>query len=341
MKIFLVNQKKKIRFKYKAKFKPKPKRKLKRIIIKIFICFITLILFLFIDKITINQNEDIFKINNTSKTKVAMCTIAKKENRYIKYFVEFYIKLGYNHIYFYDNNEIGDEKISDLPIDKKGIKKGFITVINYPRREGNFIADSYYECYENYNLQYDWISFFDIDEYLILEPRNLTIQEFLESPRYNNCESLQLNWRVFTDNEQLDYIDKPLMERFPIETKYKSENMHVKTSVRGRLNYTKIKKIGSQHTLYSNIIACTCSGRPTDWNYYVWPPDFKFASLNHYVTKSINEFFYKKYKTKVDVDKIPEKRKIKLFNYFFAVNKKTQEKVDIFNKIFHTNYTMK
>jgi hypothetical protein len=168
MKIFLVNKKKKIRFKYKAKFKPKPKRKLKRIIIKIFICFITLILFLFIDKITINQNEDIFKINNTSKTKVAMCTIAKKENRYIKYFVEFYIKLGYNHIYFYDNNEIGDEKISDLPIVKKGIKKGFITVIDYPRREGNFIADSYYECYENYNLQYDWISFFDIDEYLIL-----------------------------------------------------------------------------------------------------------------------------------------------------------------------------
>lgn len=52
----------------------------------------------------------------------------------------------------------------------------------------------------------------------------------------------------------------------------------------------------------------------------------------------MREFFTKKYKTKVNVDIIPQSIKDYLFNYFFKVNKKTKEKVDIFNQIYHTNY---
>lgn len=71
------------------------------------------------------------KSDYKSNTKVAMCTIAKKENRYIKYFVEFYKKLNYDHIYFYDNNDPGDEAIDNLPIVKEEIKNGYITVFKY------------------------------------------------------------------------------------------------------------------------------------------------------------------------------------------------------------------
>ena len=97
-----------------------------------------------------------------------MCTIAKKENRYIKYFVEFYKKLGFNNIYFYDNNEPGDEKISDLEIVKKEIKKGYISIIDFKKNSFSFVTKSYYDCYERFNKDYDWITFFDIDEFLIL-----------------------------------------------------------------------------------------------------------------------------------------------------------------------------
>ena len=109
--------------------------------------------------------------------KVAMCTIAKKENRYIKYFVEFYKNLGYDHTYFYDNNEPGDESISDLQIVKEGIKEGFITIITHNKTKKP-ATKSYYDCYEKYGKDYDWISFIDVDEYLILKPINTTIQEF-------------------------------------------------------------------------------------------------------------------------------------------------------------------
>lgn len=279
-------------------------------------------------------------IKDKTKTKVALCTIARKENRYIKYFVEFYKKLGYNHIYFFDINEPGKESIDDLQIVKKGIKEGFISIINYKEKIYNVETQiqSYYDCYERYNLKYDWISFFDVDEYLVLTPNGSTIQEFLENPRFNNCDNIKFNWRVFTDNNQLDFEDRPLMERFPVETNYKYENRHVKSTVRGRLDYKNYAKSYNPHSIWSNIKACTSSGKIANGEYFFFPPDLEFASLNHYVTKSVREFYYKKYKTKVNVNTIPNSTKDYLFNYFFLVNKKTKEKVDIFNQIYHTNY---
>ncbi len=160
----------------------------------------------------------------------------------------------------------------------------------------------------------------------------------MENPRLNDCDNVKFNWRVFTDNDQLDFEDRHPMERFPIETTYKFENRHVKSIVRGRLNYTSYIKNYSPHSIWQNIKACSSSGIKTNGDYFLWPPDLQFASLNHYVTKSVREFFYKKYKTPVDVESISSSTKDYLFNYFFNVNKKTKEKVDIFNQIYHTNY---
>ena len=292
-----------------------------------------MIIFLFLLRQKNNENKI-----NTKKTKVAMCTIAKKENRYIKYFIEFYKNLGYDHIYLYDNNEINDESIDDLKIVKDGIQDGFISVIDYKKNLTRVVTESYYDCYEHYYNDYDWISFFDIDEYLILEEKHLTIQQFLDNPRFNNCDNVKINWRVFTDNDQLDYINKPLIERFPEETEYKFENSHVKSTIRGGLNYKKFRRNYSPHSIYSGIKACSSSGKRANCKPRYWPADLKLASLNHYVTKSVREFFYKKYKTKINVDTISRKRKKYLFNYFFKINKKSNEKVRIFNQIYHTNF---
>ena len=295
---------------------------------------------LFIMSILILGKKKFFSKKKLVKTKVAMCTLVKRENRYLKYFIEFYFKLGYNHIYFYDNNEIGDEAITDLDIVKEGIKNGYITVIDFKIRKGNFQATAYSDCYDKYNILYDWISFFDVDEYLMLKPKGVTIQEFMDSPRYKKCELVKFNWKIYTDNDQLDYIDQPLIERFPNESKYTMENRHVKSIARGKLDLKKIRNNGSPHSVFSEVKACSISGKETDWKYYIYPPDHQFGWLNHYITKSIREFFEKKFKTKgkVNTKAISERTKMYLFHYFFSVNHKTKEKVDLFNQIFNTSY---
>ena len=55
-------------------------------------------------------------INKTQTMKIALCTVGKKENLYAKEFIEYYINLGVNHIFIYDDNEKNDEKIGVIII---------------------------------------------------------------------------------------------------------------------------------------------------------------------------------------------------------------------------------
>ena len=45
--------------------------------------------------------------------KIALCTMGRKENLYSKEFIDYYIKLGINHIFIYDHNKPNTEKIFD------------------------------------------------------------------------------------------------------------------------------------------------------------------------------------------------------------------------------------
>ena len=82
--------------------------------------------------------------------------IAKKENLYAREYVNHYKKLGYSHIYIYDNNNINDEKFED--VIKEEIDSGFVTIINIRGKiKGQCYA--YKDCYEKYNKLYDGYHF--------------------------------------------------------------------------------------------------------------------------------------------------------------------------------------
>ena len=107
--------------------------------------------------------------------------MGKEENLYAKEYVTHYKKLGYNHIFLYDNNDINGERFED--VIEEEIKEGFISLINYRGKRGNKEKlggpqlEIYYDCYEKNNKNYDWLSFFDFDEFLVLR-NNERIQEF-------------------------------------------------------------------------------------------------------------------------------------------------------------------
>ena len=51
--------------------------------------------------------------------RVSLCAIAKCENLYIKEWVDYHLKLDFDHIYIYDNNEVDGERISDVIKDER------------------------------------------------------------------------------------------------------------------------------------------------------------------------------------------------------------------------------
>ena len=268
--------------------------------------------------------------------KVCLCVIGKEENLYIKYFLEAYKKLGFNHIFIYDNNNIDGENFEEVIFDD--IKKGFVSIINfrgYRRQIRGPQMDAYYDCYKRNNLLYDWIAFFDVDEFLIFN-HAANIQDFLKNSIYNECEIIKINWKVFSDNNLMEYEDKSPEERFTEEIKENLEvNTVYKVIIRGNLLNYSSRKIYNPHDIFMSNKSCDSSGK-IRLESHIKPPEYKYAILNHY-TKTIREYCKKIRKGDVYFNRyLDENLKKYYFNAFFKYSKKTKEKVAIFNKEFNT-----
>ena len=294
---------------------------------KSYITAIFIILLILIKK---NKNKD-------NEIKICLCTIGKKENLYIKEYVNHYRRLGYNHIFLYDNNEKNDnERFSNAL--KNEIDNGFVSIIDYigfTGKSGNAQREAYYDCYKNNNRKYDWLSFFDLDEYLVLNQQNETIQQFLSSERYKKCLNIKINWLVFgSEKEVLYYENKPLNIRFKKPLYNSNSNRHIKSTVRGKLkNYWR--KWDNPHSSLSRYRACSSSGKFVDnKSPFIVPPDYKYALIKHFYIKSFEEFCNKLKRGWTD-----DTDKKALIIQLIKDNKKNIQKINIIKKKFNiTNY---
>ena len=260
---------------------------------------------------------------------ILLCTIAKEENKYIQEFVNHYKNMKFKQIIIYDNNDIKGENIKDIL--KSEIKNNFVKIVNYRgiERPQKKVFD---DCYNRFNQKYDWIAFYDIDEYLHII--NFTdINEFLSLQRFKKCQSILINWKNYGDNDKLYYEPKQLHERFtkPFyfnekHKKYKYLYSAAKTIVRGGLN---IKWEFLPHYL-NNTINCRADGNIL--SDYFTPPEYSDAYLIHYATKSTEEFAEKC--NRGNANSIMDEKFIKerIFVYYFIFNRKTKQKLDIFEK---------
>ena len=198
---------------------------------------------------------------------------------------------------------------------------------------------AYYNCYEKNNKEYDWLSFFDIDEYLVIKPKGIKIQKFLDNERYKNFSNIKINWLLYSDNNQIKYINKPLTRRFTKVSKCLLYNNRVKSTMRGNIPFHKYRRTYSPHYLYYNIKSCSSSGKIIQRNFFIEPPDYEYAILRHYYSKSITEYVQKVKRGTVAFKYIfNEANLLNSFNYFFEISDKTEEKVKIFNDAFNTSF---
>ena len=159
--------------------------------------FNALLLIIFIFFITTFKEERL-KLN-----KICLCVIGK-EKRYIREFVEYY--KNYN----VDNNDKNGEKFEDVIDDY--IRSGFVELLDFKGIPQPQIK-AYNDCYRRFNNQYDWLIFFDVDEFIYLKDFT-SFKSFLNDKRFDECIRVEINWIFYTDNNKLYYENKPVNERF-------------------------------------------------------------------------------------------------------------------------------
>jgi len=269
---------------------------------------------------------------------VCLCVIGKNENIYAKEYVNHYKKLGYNHIFVYDNNDKNKSSERFLNALKEEVQEGFVSIIDffgYRGKSNNSQYESYYDCYEKNNRKYDWLSFFDFDEFLELKPQNQTIQQFLSNERYKKCHNIKINWLHYeSEKENLYYENKSLFDRFKKPMYDNSRNRLIKSTIRGKLtNYWRGWQ--NPHSSLNRYKACSSSGNFVDTVLpYIEPPDHKYAVLRHYFRKSFEEFC-KKLKRGWPEHSDQFRAIVDLINE----NKNDEQKLNIIKKFFNiTNY---
>ena len=185
-------------------------------------------------------------------------------------------------------------------------------------------------------IKNNWLSFFDIDEYLELIPKSLNIQSFLINERFTNCQNIKINWVYYTNNNSLYYENKSLSERVNIPIFNLPVNHLIKSTVRGKLpiNYWSLAE--NPHTSLNKFNTCSSSGKIIDYKSpYNDPPEFKFAFLKHLQYKSFEEYCLKIRRGR-PISQYQSYREDKI-KQLFESNKNNTEKLKILIKIFNSS----
>ena len=260
--------------------------------------------------------------------KVALCCIGRLENQYALEFVEYYKSLGFDKIFIYDNNYDHEERFEW--VIKDYINSGFVEIIII-RNTDNAQLIAYNHCYETYGNEYDWIAFFDFDEFLTLV-KDKDIKEFLS--RFDNYDAVKINWMIYTDNNLVKNDGRPLLERFTTPMQLDKsivyifpENYHVKCILKGHIQDLSWETTPHVPTKPLNLKCANPLGEETDTSIFQ-PYDFSVAYLKHFRTKTIDEWINNKHKRGVADRTYEFFKKSYQIDDFFKYNEKTQEKVD-------------
>lgn len=277
-----------------------------------------------------SQNKVKSDIEERAKSmRVDVVCIAKREEMTIIDWIEHHRQMGINHIYIFDNNDAGDDSL--VKKIKIYIDCGYVTVFDNVRG----LKGVQMECYNSFireNLKQranDWTLFIDCDEYLSVRGKYKNIKEFLAEAE-NKCPNigvLYANWDCYWANGKILYDPKPVVERFNEKLKlYLEENSQIKAFLRTGCQamyrgnpHNPIPSDGMEtyDTLFRVVKESPFQEIRDDYPIYI----------NHYLTKSLQEYLYRKYQRET-ADNIGQNPYD--FDYFIKRN----GNVDYFQKAF-------
>ena len=268
-------------------------------------------------------------INNEKKPlRLAICTMARKENLYIKEYIDYYLKLGFDHIYIFDDNDKNSENITYIIGNSY---KDFVTIYDYRR----IIRDqkvAFTLCYEMNKYKYDWIFMNDIDEYLVIKKDSL--KHYISGHNFKKCDFIKFHWIVAKDNNLLHYDNRTLFERF--KGPYLKDT-HIKTMVRGNIDDIQFDIHTPFISPHRNV---SCNNRGIVYKNKeilfqdVFDINIDRAYIIHFKYKSTEEYI-NKYKRGYRWENSAF-MKMRIKEYFHD-NDITMEKIDYIEKELHLN----
>ena len=267
--------------------------------------------------------------------KVYACALAKNEHLYINEWAKYYLKLGVDKIFLFDNDDKNVPNIRDY-LDKECLDK--MRIINargvhFSNMQGKFYTNFYNIEKDNF----DWCIFCDIDEFIFGIDN---IKDFLSKPKYKPFEQIRIKWKLFGDDNLIERdMSKPMYEIFSHEiTKPLSKDLKSvcclhnqgKSIVKGHLRNIEFVSVHFASRNNQVLLSCLPSGKICRSLVEI-KEDYSQEKvfMHHYMTKSLSEFVKQKMNR---TDAVFGKRQLDM-SYYWRLNEKTKEKLDYLKSI--------
>ena len=284
------------------------------IMIIIIIIIIITIIIIFILCNNILQHFENFDNKNISP--VIFC-IAKFEQKYIEEFVNYHIKLGFDKIYIYDNEDI---PTYNTLLDKY---KDNIVVIPFSGEKQQYPSlEHFIQNYIN-DPTITHVINIDVDEFIVLK-KHKNIKDFIKEYIKDDCAGIGINWRFFGSSNKNEIEDIPCTLRF---TKCEKEgNKHIKTLFNKNyfIKYNTMHDIDINDGYHIKNTKNDIIKGPFNNNI-----DLSIIQLNHYKSKTLPEFLQIRKRGTADTHEIKTDEHVK--QDFLAYDKNDVEDLTAYN----------
>ena len=259
--------------------------------------------------------------------RLAICAIAKCENQYINDWCRYHLALGFNHIYLFDNNDISTPNVKGF-IDPSMWDS--ITIFNVNGvHKSLFQNECYTKFYQEYKAQFDWCAYIDIDEYIHFDGFT-NIQEFLAQEIFESYEVIRLKWHLYGDDDVLVRDETiPVDQFFKKRVERTNKRNQCKTIIRGGLS-NEVEFTSSHYPSINGKVlkSCMSDGTPTVAEINAFVAHTEVGWINHYMTKTLNEFLKQKY---ARTDAQFKARQLDL-QYYWDLNSRTEQKEEFIDE---------
>ncbi len=209
----------------------------------------------------------------------------KNENPYLKEWIDFHLSVGVDHLYLYDQCGSEESKQILAPF----VQKKLVTVHDWTNIRSKYDRPTFFfqknknhmaymHAAANYRCETEWLQKIDLDEFLFVPDDNSSIKEWLQSLDKSSIRAVRVPRIDFGPN---DHSEKPVGGVLQNYTTREAEP-------------SDYKDLANTDFLNNNNF-CFSSHR---WSYQLFPrgkifepSGFNELRINHYFTKSKEEYF--------------------------------------------------
>jgi len=212
---------------------------------------------------------------------MGVCAIFRNEAPYLREWIEFHRIAGIERFYLYQNNSGDDWRQALEPY----VENGVVEVIDW-RVPSPTQVPAYHHFARAHAGRAKWVAFIDCDEFLF-SPVAATVTEVLEQAPFSGFGAIAVNWMCFGGSGHEQCSDGLVTERF---TWRLVDNFGTNAFYKSIVRMDRLESAGLNAHLF-NVRGGTFNqrGQPVT-NTYSFPPAHEPLRINHYVTKSREEF---------------------------------------------------